>query len=537
MHSDCHHRLQLARQGPKPGPANARSPRQFKRFCCLLAVALAMPPVGAATSDPPAQTRLPRAQIDPDYSDLVIPPNIAPLNFSIVEPPGPWQVRLRGAGGSAFEVSSRSRRVQIPAEPWRRLLEANRGQSLGIELYHRNPAGGWALHTTFTNRIAREDIDGWLVYRLIRPLFNQYVEVGIYQRELSTFEQRVVLENRSFERGCVNCHSFLNHRPETMTLHIRTRSKGMPMLLARPDGVARVEQTAGYLSWHPSGRWLAFSLNKLSMLFHTAGESRDVFDANSNLGLYDVAANAVTLPEPLAQPDWMETWPAWSADGRQLYFCSAPKRPAEKFREIRYDLKRIGFNTDTATWGDVETLIDAQALGKSIAQPRPSPDGRWLVFCLFDYGHFPIYQPGSDLQVMDLNRSENPFRALEINAPGADTWHCWSSNSRWLVFSSKRRDGLFARPHFTYVDAAGRFQKPFILPQPDPTFYDSCLKTFNVPEFVAGPIPYSEQDFATAIRAPDRVLRPTTSGTQPAEMNEGVHPEAYGRPAAVAKPE
>jgi len=509
-----------------------------RRLICLLLGVLAIPLTAAEASGPATNAAAPRARIDPDYTDLVIPPNIAPLNFTILEPPGPCRVRLRGPSGAAVEVESRAQRVQIPVHPWRMLLEANRGQSLQIELYRRDPRGNWRLHDTFTNEVAREEIDGWLVYRLIRPLYNQYVEVGIHQRNLSTFDERVVLRNQSFDRGCVNCHSFLNHQPETMTLHIRTRSKGLPMLLARPGGgVTRVEKTAGYLSWHPSGRWLAFSLNKLSMLFHSTGESRDVYDTNSDLGLYDLEANTITIPAPLAQPDQMETWPAWSADGRGLYFCSALKQPVERFREIRYDLKRIAFDPATGAWGQVETVIDAQALGKSIAQPRPSPDGRLLVFCLFDYGHFPIYQPNSDLQVMDLTTGRNTYRRLEINSPQADTWHCWSSNSRWMVFSSKRRDGLFARPHFTYVGADGRFHKPFVLPQEDPAFYDAFLKTFNVPELTRGPIPYSEQDFATAITAPRHVLRPKTSEAKPGEMSEGVQPEAYAQPGSPRAPE
>lgn len=86
----------------------------------------------------------------------------------------------------------------------------------------------------------------------------------------------------------------------------------------------------------------------------------------------------------------------------------------------------------------------SETTGLSAAQPRVSPDGRFLVCCLADYGNFPIYQPSSDLYMLDVGARQS--RRLEINSEAADTWHCWSSNGRWLVFSSKRRDGLFARP-------------------------------------------------------------------------------------------
>jgi hypothetical protein len=91
-----------------------------------------------------------------------------------------------------------------------------------------------------------------------------------------------------------------------------------------------------------------------------------------------------------------------------------------------------------------------------------------VLFCLSAYGHFPVYQASSDLHVLDLTTRSK--RWLPINSPEAESWHCWSSNSRWVVFSSKRLDGLFARPFFSYVDKEGGFHKPFLLPQEDPEF-------------------------------------------------------------------
>jgi Tol biopolymer transport system component len=225
-----------------------------------------------------------------------------------------------------------------------------------------------------------------------------------------------------------------------------------------------------------------------------------------------VDSNRVVLPANIAKPDRQETWPGWSPDGRHLYFCSAPKLPQERFREVRYDLMRIGYNIETDQWGEPETLVSAAATGLSAAQPKVSPDGKYLLFCLFKHGNFPIYQASSDLYLLDLKTLK--FRRLEINSDQADSWHCWSSNSRWVVFSSKRRDGLFARPYFSHVDEAGQFSKPFLLPQKDPAFYDSFIKTYNVPEFVQGPIRLSPQQLAEAIVKPRKVLRPPPIGSQ-----------------------
>jgi hypothetical protein len=465
-------------------------------------------------------------RLRPDYSDTVIPPNIAPLNFLIEEPAAAWHVRIRGTNGTAIELGNRGTAVRIPERPWHALLAANAGGSLYWDVFIRNEAGPWTAFGTITNRIARQPIDRTIVYRFLKPLYNFYSELGIYQRDLENYRVTPILENKDFGGGCLNCHTTLNRRPDQFALHIRGVASPQPMLLARSNTVARVDKTAGYMSWHPSGRLLAFSANSLSLFFHTTGETRDVFDAESNLGVYWVDLNVVTMPAPIAQPERLETWPSWSPDGRYLYFCSAPKLRRERFRQVRYDLMRVSFDLDRNAWGEPELLVSAADTGLSAAQPRVSPDGRWLLFCLAKYGNFPIYQPSSDLYLMDLNTRQS--HRLDINSDQADTWHCWSSNGRWVVFSSKRGNGLFARPHFSYVDEQGEFHKPFILPQRDPTFYDACIQTFNLPEFVLGPVEISPATLARALLRPQSAVKPT-DGTQQPHHEEQYVPPPTGR--------
>ena len=87
-----------------------------------------------------------------------------------------------------------------------------------------------------------------------------------------------------------------------------------------------------------------------------------------------------------------------------------------------------------------------------------------------------------------------------VNSDKSDTYHSWSSNSRWFVFASKRDDGLYGKPYFCYVDRQGRAHKPFCLPQKDPSFYDQCLKSFNAPELGRGPVPFSASDVKHAMK-------------------------------------
>jgi len=489
--------------------------------CCLLAAACL-----AGSPLEPRSAELPR--LFPDYVNVTLPPNIAPLNFRIQEPAASYRVELRSTTGPHIAIAGPNPVIRIPPKAWASLLRANPGQPFYWDISAQAASSGWTRFATVTNHIAREEIDGWLAYRLHKPIFNFYVHLGIYQRSLESFDQKLIVEKGKSNEGCLNCHTPLNRSPNTFAFHIRIPGGKSPMILVISNQAARVEKTMGYLGWHPSGRLLAFSANKLSLFFHTRGETQEVYDSNSDLGIYYLDSNTIVFPPALAAPDKNETWPAWSPDGRYLYFSSAVPLPREKLHHIRYDLMRVSFDIQTGQWGQPEVMIAEKETGLSACQARISPDGRFLLVTLCKYGSFPIHQPNADLYVMDL--ATRKLRRLEINSDQADTWHSWSSNSRWVVFSSKRIDGLFARPHFSYVDAHGEFHKPFVLPQEDPTFYGFCLNTFNVPELMQGPVTVKERDLVRAIVKPRKVLTPqgpagpASPGSQPGQDQSAYPP-------------
>ncbi len=457
--------------------------------------------------------RLPK--LSPDYTGIVLPPNIAPLNFKVEEPGASYRAEFRSTKGQPLTVTSRNETICIPLRAWKELVRANAGELLLCDISVRDREGRWSRFTTVTNLIAREEIDPYLVYRLLKPLYSVYKNIGIYQRDLESFSERPILENKHTEGSCLNCHTFLNHRPDMWVLHTRGITNN-PMLLVVSNEVFRVDKTMGYMAWHPSGRLLAFSANKFSLFYHTRGETRDVFDEQSNLGIYRIDSNSIVLPPAISLPDRNETWPAWSPDGKYLYYCSAPRLPQEQFRDVHYDLMRISYDIDHDRWGEPETLYSAQQKGGSAAEPVVSPDNRYVLFCLARYGNFPIYQANSDLFILDLQSHE--ISRPSINSDKADSWHCWSANGRWLVFSSKRLDGLFARPFFSYFDLKGEFFKPFVLPQEDPAFYESYLKTYNRPELVLGPIQVKESALSEGLLHPLTILNPK-GGTRPPDAS------------------
>jgi len=217
--------------------------------------------------------------------------------------------------------------------------------------------------------------------------------------------------------------------------------------------------------------------------FHASDNKKvEVSDLESSLVLYDLEKNEMMNIELTGKEKYMDTFPEWSPDGKFLYFCRAPQVGENyDYKMIKYDLFRVPVNIETRSFGEAELVFDASAISKSVSFPRISPDGKFLVFTMFDYGTFSIWHKEADLYSINLENSE--ASKLDLNSDFADSYHSWSSNGRWLIFSSKRDDGLSARPYIAYIDVNGKSSKPFILPQKDPEFYGSFLKSFNIPEF------------------------------------------------------
>lgn len=487
------------------------------------------------------------AKVQPDYAGSVIPPNIAPLNFVIQQDGAGYFVRIYSENGKPIEISSKTPAIVIPGRAWRELLDLNRGRQLSVDIYVKSRAAAsssdredeqWSRYQTLTSKIAHEDMDAFLVYRKIRPGHRTWRDMGIYQRNLSNFDESVVLNNGYFKHGCVNCHAFCGNRTEKMLIGIRSADYGNSALLVEGDKVRKIGTKFGYTSWHPSGRVAAFSVNKVRQLFHSAAsEVPDVVDLDSAMAYYLVESESVKTTPNLARKDRLETYPAWSADGRYLYFCSAPVTWSdrtvvpESYDQIKYDLVRTSYDIDNDQWGPLESVLSAEDTGLSILLPRISPDGRWLLFCMCDYGCFPVYRRSSDLYLMDLEAARQTgqykYSRLDINSSESESWHCWSSNSRWIAFSSKRGSGVFTRTYIAYVDESGKVHKPIRLPQKDPTYYDSCLWTYSIPELVTEPVRVTREKLGRVVRSSQNI--PTQMPITMATPKDG-EPPGYQQP-------
>ncbi len=439
--------------------------------------------------------RLP--DIDPDYTGIVIPPNIAPLNFKINEEGSEFYIDIYMSTKDSDHIRIRTRKsiVMIPIKRWKDILSKNRGKELYIDIYMKDQNNRWNKFRRIENKITKEEIDSHVAYRLINPGYVLWWKMGIYQRNIENFDESAIFTNRGTNHNCMNCHSFCNNNPETMMFHMRGNYGGTMLLkdadVNKLNTATKYTMSAGvYPAWHPDGNHIAFSVNKIYQSFH-AGKDKSIYvsDKASDLIVYDIQTNTITT-SPKVSTKRMENLPNWSPDGKYLYFCSGPELTRDKkYNELKYDLMRISYDVETNQWGDVEPIITAKETGKSISFPRVSPDGKNLLFCMSDYGYFSIHFPSSDLYMLDLKTKK--YRKLDINSDHSESFHSWSSNSRWFVFASKRKDRLCSRLYFSYVDSLGNVYKSFLMPQKDPTFYDIYIKNYNVPELINGPVTVS----------------------------------------------
>ncbi|MBQ6910547.1 MAG: PD40 domain-containing protein [Bacteroidales bacterium] len=435
--------------------------------------------------------------IEPDYCGVTVPRNIAPLNFSYT---GDEECALQVEGHT---LRGRSGLFSLPGRLWKKMMEKEEVEMTVLVRQGRE----WKAFRPFKISV-KEEIDPYISYRLIPPGYQGWQKMGIYQRDLTSYRQNAILSNDLTDGNCMNCHTTAGGDPSKSVFHVRAAHGGT--MLIDGDVIEKLNtKTDSTLSalvypfWHPSGDCIAFSVNKTLQSFYNHGDNRiEVYDMASDVVVYDVRTKEIAWSPLTKREDRFETFPAFSPDGKWLYFCSAQAVDMPKeHKKVRYGLYRIAFNAQDMRFGDqLECLYDAPAEGYSVSFPRISPDGRFLCFTRHGYGNFSIWHKDADLWMMDLETLEKwPLEAA--NSPETDSFHSWSTNGRWMVFSSRRGDGLYTRPYFTYIDSEGQASKPFLLPQKDPTaYYKRLMDSYNLPAFMNGPMKMSKHRIVSEIR-------------------------------------
>jgi Flp pilus assembly protein TadD len=87
-----------------------------------------------------------------------------------------------------------------------------------------------------------------------------------------------------------------------------------------------------------------------------------------------------------------------------------------------------------------------------------------------------LMRPDSQLYIVPFEGGK--ARRLNANLPTMNSWHSWSPNGRWLVFSSKSR-GPYTRMYLTHIDEEGNDSPAIYIDN-----VAAANRAVNIPEFV-----------------------------------------------------
>lgn len=450
--------------------------------------------------------------IYPDYIGVTVPVDIAPLNFNVIGE-GIDRVDAQVTGSKGGELHANGEYADFDIDEWHALTEQNKGGELKVTVCVRKD-GKWLQYQDFKIFVSPYALEEWgVTYRRIAPGYEVYSHMGLYQRDLSNFDETTIFDNRRVPAQCLNCHMSNRTDPGRFVFHVRGKH-GATMI--QTDGKREWLKASNdllggsmvYPYWHPSGQYCAFSTNQTRQGFHVVQNERiEVKDLSSDVFVYVPTTHEILTDTLLQTKDWMENSPVFSPDGKTLYYITSKQHSDQtQYKDEKYNLCKIAFDPGKGTFGDhVDTLFNAVSMEKSVTWPRPSYDGKYILFTLIDYGYFSIWHEESEQWLLDLKTGEaRPLK--EINSPRADSYHNWNVNSHWIVFTSRRDDGLYSRLYFASVDDKGEFTKPFMLPQRHPkNYYDESVYSFNTPDFTKRKVDFNDRAAASEVMSDRRV--------------------------------
>lgn len=194
-------------------------------FYCIMGMGLISISSCSGMKEPAEQVAsIPK--IFPDYCGVTIPQNIAPLNF-MLEEADHVQARFLVDGKEMLAVSGDEGVVDIPESDWHQLLGQVAGKCIQVEVAawdEKHPDG--MRYQPFPIEVSKDSIDPWIAYRLIEPGYEPWRYMGIYERELGSFDEVEIVSNKKNKDACINCHHFDNRSAKRMMFHVRGDNGG-----------------------------------------------------------------------------------------------------------------------------------------------------------------------------------------------------------------------------------------------------------------------------------------------------------------------
>jgi tetratricopeptide (TPR) repeat protein len=381
---------------------------------------------------------------------------------------------------------------------------------------HAVSRGRMTLHTS------KDPVGAPIFYRDV-PLMPSETEKGIIKplpskaipliqwrlRNIADSASRVVLKDMI---ACANCHSFsLDGKTMGMDMDGPANDKGLYAIV--PVKPQMTISESDMVTWDPT-HYRQVGLNRVGFMSQVSPDGKYVVTTVTTadrapqnnyyvVNFKDYRFLQVFYPtrgilawysretgwrEPLPgadDPRYVQTDGVWSPDGSYVVFARAeakePYPPDGKMAayandplevQIQYDLYRVPFNGGKG--GQPEPIAGASDNGMSNTFPKVSPDGRWIVFVQCRNGQ--LMRPDGQLYIVPAKGGQ--ARRMVCNTPLMNSWHSFSPNSRWLVFSSKARSP-YTQMYLTHLDEEGRDSPPILI---DNT--TAANRAVNLPEFV-----------------------------------------------------
>ena len=459
------------------------------------------PPIQAASKG----ERLRIGKIDPECAaDTNQPPRLTPqlaAAHSWTPDEATWQAIKRHSVASAATVTITGFRAGAPDEPVSRGKVAIRtsADAVGAPIFYRDVPL----------------MPSELEKGVIKPLAAEAIPLVAWRvRNIGEARSRVVMENLPV---CANCHSFsADGKTMGMDLDGLRNNRGMYFLAAvapemavrkqdviewsSPQGKLKGSVRVGFMSQvSPDGQYVVTTVNPASMAATGPEPPSNYYVANfkdyqflqvfyPTRGILSWYSRQTGVLQPLPgadDPAYVQMGAVWSPESRYLVFARAqatdanpPGVPLAKFAgdpnelQLQYDLYRVPFRNGQG--GVAEPIAGASRNGMSNTFPKVSPDGRWIVYVECRNGE--LMRPDSQLYIVPA--AGGAARRMRCNTPRMNSWHSFSPNGRWMVFSSKARSP-YTQLYLTHLDADGNDSPPILIDNST-----AANRAANIPEFV-----------------------------------------------------